>query len=291
MVPDPAYGLTPSGNLRRRLLVSRLFRSGATAAAALAVVTLAILVGYIAYRGLGAMSWTFLTGDLPPQGNGIGPAILGTIELVLIGTLIAAPVGVLTALYINEFASPRTENAVRTLLDLMTGLPTIVIGVFVFGLLVEGHLEFGAAGSVALSMVMIPLIARASLEALVRVPAPLREAADALGVARWRTVLGVILPSALGGIVTATILAVARAAGETAPLLVTTSILTGNGVQLNPFKALPSIPIEIFTLSEAPDATSTQRAWGAAFVLLTAILIANIGARTLLARSRRRLGQ
>jgi phosphate transport system permease protein len=137
---------------------------------------------------------------------------------------------------------------------------------------------------------MTPLIARASVEALSRVPGTLREAADALGVARWRTVLGIILPSALNGIVTATILASARAAGETAPLLFTTT-LYGSGYQLNPLHALPNIPFEIYSLSEAGYPDGVTKAWGAAFVLLAAILIANIAARTLVGRSQRRLGR
>jgi phosphate transport system permease protein len=289
-VPDPAYALTPSGNLRRRMIVSRAFQGAATGAAVLAVGVLGILIYYVAHRGIGALSWGFLTHSLPPAGDGIGPAIAGTLEMVLIAAIIAGTVGLLTAIFLSEFAGPRLGGAVRLLLDLMTGLPTVVIGVFVFGLLVSGSHDSGIAGSVALAIVMVPLIARASLEALARVPTTLRDAADALGVARWRTVLGIIVPSAMNGIATGTILAIARGAGETAPLLFTTSVLIGNGLQLDPTKAMPSIPIEIFTLSEAPDPTSTQQAWGAAFVLLAAILIINIIVRTLTTRAQRKFG-
>ena len=172
----------------------------------------------------------------------------------------------------------------------MNGLPSIVVALFVFGLLVAGRHQSGFAGAVGLAIIMLPLIARASQEMLLLVPGQLRDAADALGVARWRTVLGVVLPSALGGIVTGTILAVARAAGETAPVLVLTSIYP-NKTSFDLFgQAIPNIPVLIFTASEAADPAGYTRAWGAALVLLTLILLANVGARALLARSRRRLG-
>ena len=143
----------------------------------------------------------------------------------------------------------------------------------------------------ALAIIMLPLIARSSQEVLLLVPATQREAADALGVARWRSIIGVILPAALGGILTGTVLAVARAAGETAPLLVLTSIAPPT-VGVNPFgHALPNIPVYIFTLSEQADPQGFTRAWGAAFVLLVFILISSLGARALLARSRSKISR
>jgi phosphate transport system permease protein len=178
---------------------------------------------------------------------------------------------------------------IRGALDAMQGLPSIVVGVVIFGLMVAGHGETGLAGSVALAIIMLPLIARGSQEVLLRAPGSLREAAEALGVSHWRTVVGVILPSSIGGILTATILAVARAAGETAPLLLLTSTVP-NSVTLNVFgQPLPNIPVMIFNLSEGDDPSGFSRAWGAAFVLLAAILLANVGARVLLARSGRKL--
>ncbi|MGO9899269.1 MAG: phosphate ABC transporter permease PstA [Solirubrobacteraceae bacterium] len=292
-LPDPDFSLTASGNLRRRAVVSRLIETGATAAAVLAVAVLGILVYYVASQGIGAISWTFLTSSLPPPfgtGSGIGPAIAGTGEIVAFATLIALPVGVLTALYLSEFAGGRVASVVKLLVDMLNGIPTIVTAVVVYGLIVLAFGESGFAGSVALSIVMVPLITRASLEALVRVPGTLREAADALGVGRWRTVVGVIIPGAMGGILTASILAAARAAGETAPLLICDSLF-GPGLQLNPFKAMPNIPFAILALTEQGSASATQTAWGAAFVLLFAILVANVGARALVARSNRRSGR
>jgi phosphate transport system permease protein len=138
---------------------------------------------------------------------------------------------------------------------------------------------------------MLPLIARSSQEVLLLVPGTLREAADALGVTRWRTVVGVILPSAIGGIVTGTILAVARAAGETAPLLIVDSIWDPSTTTVNMFHGVPNIPVMILTLIEQPDPSGVARAWGAALALLTVILVANVGARILLARSKRKMGQ
>ena len=161
-------------------------------------------------------------------------------------------------------------------------MPTIIVGLFVFGLLVVGHHQSGFAGAFALAIIMLPLIARATQEVLLLVPRGLREAADALGVSHWRTVVGVVLPTARGGILTATVLAVARAAGETAPLILLSSIFA-NTVSVNPFsqQGLPNIPVYIFTASEGAEHSGFARAWGAAFVLLAFILLANIAGRAL----------
>jgi phosphate transport system permease protein len=285
-LPDPAGPLTPSGHLRRRQLVSGLAEASQTTAALLAVAVLGIVVYSVASRGASVLSIDFLTED-PPffvglPGGGIAPAIVGTGVIIAIATAIAMPMGILVALYLTEFAGPRSRPPIRLALDLLNGLPTIVVGLFVFGLLVVGHHQSGFAGSFALAIIMLPLIARATQEVLLLVPPSLREAADALGVSHWRTVVGVVLPTARGGILTATVLAVARAAGETAPLILTSSIFA-NTVSVNPFggKALPNIPVYIFTASEAADPYGFARAWGAALVLLSFILLASVGARTI----------
>jgi phosphate transport system permease protein len=180
---------------------------------------------------------------------------------------------------------------IRLALDLLNGLPTIVIGLFLFGALVVGKHQSGFAGALALALIMLPLIARASQEVLALVPRGLREAAEALGVSHWRAVRGIVLPTALGGILTATALAVARAAGETAPLIFLSSIFA-NKVSLNLFgEALPNIPVYIFTASEAADRYGFARAWGAGFVLLMFILLTSLGGRVLLARSRSKLAR
>ena len=291
-VPDPAYSLTASGNLRRRQLVSRIFVGAAIAAAALAVAVLGILVYYVFQRGASVITPSFFVDTLPAfngVGGGIGPALVGTLELVLIATVIALPVGVLTAIYLSEFAGPRIGSAIRLMLDLLAGLPTIIAGVFVAGLLTNRFGQSAYAGGVALSIVEVPLIARASLEAISRVPMSMREAADALGIARWRGVVGVILPTAANGIVTASILAVARAAGETAPILFTSALFT-QAYQLNPTKSVPSVVLVIFQLLESGYPLSIEKAWGAALTLMVIILIVNIGARVWLRRSQRKRG-
>lgn len=286
---DPAAPLTPSGNLRRRRAFSRLAEHGATAAALAAVGVLGIVVFAVVVHGASALSLDFLLKGAP---DGIGPELVGTAEIVAIGTLIAAPVGILVAVYLTEFGTGRLAAWIKLTLDLMNGLPSIVVGLFVFGLIVEAtHKQSGFAGSVALAIIMLPIVARGTVEILLLVPSSLREAADALGVSRWRSVLGVILPSAIGGILTSTVLAVARAAGETAPLLLLTSVYDPSRVALNPFEALPNIPTTIFRLSEEASPEGFTQAWGAGLVLLTFIMITSIGARILLARTRSKMAR
>lgn len=291
---DPTAPLTASGNLRRRGVVSRLVDFTTTGAAALAVTVMGIVVYTVIKRGAPVLSFAFITqNQVGLGGGGIANYLLGSVVVVALGAVIAFPIGLLTALYLTEFAGPRSRlgGILKVALEMMQGIPTIVIGLFVFGLIViPEHLESGFAGAVALAIVMLPLMARASQEVLMLVPGSLREAADALGVSRWRSVRGVILPAAMGGIVTGAILAVARAAGETAPLLICDSIFSTSGTQLNPFgHGVPSIPMYILTVSDLASPEAYPLAWGAAFVLMMFILLANIGARVLLARSRARM--
>jgi phosphate transport system permease protein len=291
---DPTAPLTASGNLRRRAAVSRFVAGGATLAAVIAVAMLGIVVFGVVSRGAPALNLDFIVTN--PQGlvsGGILNSILGTIEVVLIGAVIAAPIGVLTGLYLTEFAGrrSRTGRAMATALDVLQGVPTIVTGLFIYGLIViPQHKESGVAGAVALSIVMLPLMARAAQEVLLLVPNNQREAADSLGVARWRAVLTVIVPAAAGGIITGIILAVARAAGETAPMLICNSLYNPTATGLNPFKGVPTIPMLIFTNSDLSVSAAITRLWGEAFVLLIMILVLNVGARLLLARSRAKMG-
>ncbi|MBV8759535.1 MAG: ABC transporter permease subunit, partial [Deltaproteobacteria bacterium] len=217
----------------------------------------------------------------------------GTGVLIAFAALLAVPVGILTGLFLTEFAGPRSRGgrALKLALDLLQGTPTIIVALFIYGLIViPERKETGLAGAIALAIVILPLTARSSQEVLQLVPTSLREAADALGVPRWRTVLTVILPTAMGGIATGAILAVARAAGETAPLLICNSLYEQSATQVNLFtQGIPSIPMYILFASDSSDPQAFTLGWGAAFVLLVSILLANIGARVLLARSRRRL--
>jgi phosphate transport system permease protein len=292
---DPASPLRPSGHLRRRQIVSRVIETTQTASALLALAVLGILVYSVVEHGAGVLNLDFLTQGPPRSvelpGGGIAPEIVGTALLMAVATAIAMPIGVLIALYLSEIARPNSKPAqlVALALDLLNGLPTIVVGLFVFGLLVVGGGQSGFAGAIALAIIMLPLIARAAQEVLRLVPNNMREAANALGVSHWRTIRGVILPSALGGILTGTILAVARAAGETAPLILVSSVFSST-VSLNLFgQALPNIPVYIYTSSEGASTYGFERAWGAAFVLLIFICITSLGGRTLLSRSRAKL--
>lgn len=280
-------------NLRRRRRTDRLMRWSATAAAASAVAILGIVVASVVVHGASAVSFSFLTQDpavgLGAAGGGIANAIIGSALIVAVGTAIALPLGVLIALYLTEFATPRTAGPIRLALDLLNGTPTIVIGVFIFGLLVVSRSQTGFAASIGLAIVMLPLMARTTQEMLLLVPRDLRDAAHALGVRRWRMILGVVLPSALGGILTGAILAIARAFGETAPLLLSDSVF-GNTTSLNVFgTAIPNIPIDIYRYSESGFPEDHARAWGAALVLIVLILIGNLSARGMLARQRRRM--
>jgi phosphate transport system permease protein len=198
------------------------------------------------------------------------------------------PVGLLVAIYLVEYAPPAIRTAVTLVLDVLNGVPAIVIGIFVYGLIVVGSGQSGWAGSFALACLMLPLLTRSTMEVLVLVPNSLREASLGLGIPRWRTTLSIVLPQTIGGIVTGTVLAVARVAGETAPLLFTSS-LVGTKTSWDPFHALQSVPVAIFELSEQPDPASHQRAWAAALVLLLFILFTSLTARWFATRSRRKL--
>ena len=289
----PEVDLRPGGRLRRRRIVNRIMETIGTLAALAAVALLVIVVVSVVRKGAPSLSWHFLTSEpnlFGGPGGGISNAIVGSILIVAVATAIALPVGVLTAIFLTEFAPPRIAVPIQVVTDVLAGLPTIVVGVFIYGLLVIGHQQSGFAGAVALSIVMLPLVARAAQEVLLLVPTALREGSLALGVSRWRTVLGVVLPTAFGGIVTGTVLAVARAAGETAPLLFTTSIFS-NAVTTDMSHAMPNIPVLIFIYSEQPDAALHQDAWAAAVVLIGFVLVASLLARLLLSRATKKLGE
>jgi phosphate transport system permease protein len=298
--PTPEITLKASGRGRRRLLVNRLAELAALGAACAAIAVLAILVWSVLSRGVNALNWDFFTKGpavFGQTGGGVAPALVGSLLLVLIATAMALPFGVLTAIFVSEFAPPRIGEQVRLWLDVLNGFPSIVIGIFVFALMVKtrlpvvgwGNHQSALAGGFALAIIMLPLVARATMEVLALVPNQLREASYALGVSKWNTVLRVVLPTAFGGILTGTTLAVARAAGETAPLLFT-CVLAGQTTDWNPTHSVNSIPFTIFTYSEAPDEALHQQAWALAFVLIAFVLVSSLTARFLLDRSRRKLG-
>jgi phosphate transport system permease protein len=280
-------------NLPRRKAVNRLMEALAMLAALIAVAILGIVVWSVAKRGASALDLNLLTKNpapfsFTPVKQGIANAFAGSLVLVGLATLMALPVGILVAVYLTEFAPGVVRHGVSLVLDVLNGIPAIVIGIFVYGLLVIGHGQSGWAGAFALACLMLPLVTRSTMEVLLLVPSSLREASLALGVARWRTTLSIVLPQTIGGVLTGTVLAVARVAGETAPLLFTSS-LVGTNTSWSPFHALQSIPVAIFELSESPDPADHARAWAAALVLLIFILVTSLGARWLATRNRRRL--
>ena len=282
-----------NGNLRRRHFANRLMEGSAWIAAVLAVGVLALVILSVAVKGIGSISLDFLTQNADPNSieatGGIANALVGTAIMVGIGALISIPIGILVAIYTNEFAGPRSESIIRYFLDVLNGVPTIVTGIFVFALLVEGGQQSGWAGGVALAIVMLPLVARACQEVLRLVPGSVKEAGLALGASRWRTTVSVVVPTALSGMITGALLAVARAIGETAPLLLVSSIFA-NTLQTSPSQALPSVPVIIFQFSESPTPAKHDQAWAAALVLIFVVLLISIVARVLSARMRRRLG-
>jgi phosphate transport system permease protein len=284
---DPTQPLVATGNLRRRHAASRVAQALAIAAAVAAVAVLVIVVWAVVSHGIKAISWDFITKGEP---DGIGPNLVGTGIIVGIGTLVALPIGVLIALFLSEYAGRRGSRAVQLLMDVMNGLPAIIVAVFIYILIVEPtKQQSGLAAGIALSIIEVPLIARGTQEVLNLVPGAQREAADALGVARWRSVLTIILPAALGGIVTATLLSVARAAGETAPVLLLSSFGQGDRFHLNPLEELPNVPVRIFQLSEEANPEGFTKAWGLSLVLIVIILVLGLGSRALLNRSKRKL--
>jgi phosphate transport system permease protein len=287
--PNPLAVVTPRS--RRRKRVGILMEILSTSAAVLAIVVLGIVVVSVARKGLPAIGTDFFTKNPAPvfqTGGGIKNAIVGTLIMTGLAVLIAVPVGVLVAIFNTEFAPLPVAEAVRIGLNVLAGVPTIVVGIFIFGLLVVGSGQSAIAASLGLSILMVPLIARATEEVLALVPTTLREGGMALGATRARTVVTVILPTAVGGIVTATIVAVARAAGETAPLLFTSSIFA-NQVVTDVHQAMASIPLTIYVDSESPSVADQQTAWAAALVLMAGVLLMGIIGRALSLRTRRQI--
>lgn len=285
------YDLTVrSAGLRRRRIVEKAFGVVAALCALAAVAMLWIVIGSVISKGGSSLSLSFFTEPrgLFGEAGGVADAIVGSLLIVGIATALAVPVGVLVAIYLAEFASRTIGTFVRVVLDVMNGIPAIVVGIFVFGVVVAGRGQSALAGAFALSILMVPLIARSTQEVLALVPGALREASLALGVSRWRTVVGVVLPAALGGIVTGTVLAVARVAGETAPLLFTSSI-TANAISTDVRQALPTLPVTIFQYSESADPHEQALAWTSALVLISFVLVASVLARALSLRSRKKI--
>lgn len=287
---DPYDITVRSSGLGRRRLTEKGFGLVAIAAALLACSILALVLGTVVVKGFSQLDTTLLTEPRPLFGEegGIADALIGSAIIVAICALIAIPVSVLIAIYMSEYASPRISRALRVVLDVLNGVPAIVVGIFVFGVLVVGNGQKAVYGSVALAILMMPMVARATQEVLEIVPRSQREGSLALGVTKWRTVWSIILPSAIGGILTGVVIAIARVAGETAPLLFTSSI-AANAVSFDPSQALPTLPVAIFAFSESPDPAEQALGWAAALVLIAFVLLMNVLAKVFAGPKRRQL--
>ncbi len=287
------FSLAPTMQLRRRKLAGRAVEAVMLLAALAAVAVLVLVVASVVERGHGALTKDFFTqvpAGFAQTGGGIANSIVGTVVIVAFATLFSLPIGVLIAIYTNELAPRQVRRLVGLVLDVLNGVPSIVIGIFVFGLLVIGHHQSALDASIALSIIMLPLVARSTQEVLALVPGSLREASQALGVSKWRTTAGIVLPASMGGIFTGATLAIARAAGETAPLLFTCSLTTSQ-LDWNPHHALQAIPLTIFQYLESPNPDDHARAWAAALVLMTFVLAVSLLSKAVLARSRRKLSR
>src|SRR4051812_47589638 len=275
----------------RRRRTDSVGRGLLLAATLLALVPLILVVFYLLQKGLGAISWSFFTTD--PSGRflgdpgGIKSAIIGTILIVGLATLIAVPLGVGVALYLVEYGKKSWfANTVRYFIDVMTGVPSIVFGLFIYIVLVLSGFAgsfAGWKGSIALALLMLPVVTRSAEVVLNLVPDGLREAALALGAPRWRVIFRVVLPTALPGILTGSLLAVARGAGETAPLLFTAFAV--NATTWNLGQQMNSLPIQIFNDVRQAQANIVERAWGAALTLVAMVLILTLVARLIQRRS------
>jgi phosphate transport system permease protein len=278
---------------RRRRNTDRMMRGVLLAGTLVALVPLLLVLYYLLHKGLGAWSLDFFTKD--PTGNflgdqgGVKSALLGTIEMVLLASAIAIPIGWGVGLYLVEFGRQgRFAQTVRYFVDVMTGVPSIVFGLFIYiTLVLTGWFGSGFAGwkgSVALALLMLPIVTRSAEVVLLLVPDSLREAALALGSPRWRVVLRIVLPTALPGLVTGSLLAIARGAGETAPLIFTATLANASSFDLN--QRMNSLPAQIFNdVGQAQDRL-VGRAWGAALTLVLMILALNLIARLASRRNR-----
>jgi len=278
-----------SGRLMRRRISSGVMIALSFLAAALAVVPLIVILAYLIKAGAGALSLDFFTHMPRPageSGGGMANAIVGTLILVGVASVIGLPVGIGAGLYLAEHKGAKLAELVRFLADVLNGLPSIVMGIFAWEFLVKPLGHFSAlAGGAALGAMMIPLVTRTTEEMVRTVPQSLREAALALGYPRWRTSLQIVLRTALGGIVTGVLVAVARVAGETAPLLFT--VIGNQFWSVNLTQPIAALPLQIYTYATGPYDDWHAQAWAGALVLIALMLIVSVIARFV---TRARLG-
>jgi len=267
--------------LLRRQLMNGFMSVLVTVLTVLAVSILLTIFGHILFNGFSSLNWDFFTQIPKPygeSGGGIAPAILGTLVMLALAGIVAIPIGLGTAIYLSEFGRGRFASGVRFCLELLAELPSIVVGVFVWAVLVRSVTGYsGLAGAAALVVIMIPIIAKSVEEILHLVPDSLRESALALGLPRWRVVLRVVIPTVLPGILTGVVLAMARAAGETAPLLLTA--LGNSFFNLELTKPMAAIPLQIYNYAIAPYDDWHAKAWGATLILIVVVAVLSAAVR------------
>lgn len=278
---------------RSRRVKDRLATIWMIGALLVAVIPLAVVIGYVLVKGVGALSVDWFTKDLPAvtrkPGGGMGPAIVGTLLITFGAAVMAIPLGVLGAIYLHEYGgSGKLARLIRFMADVMTGVPSIVMGLFIYTIFTLRFGLMGFGGSLALACLMLPIIIRSTEEMLRLVPDELRQGSYALGNRKWRTILTVVLPSAFGGIVSGVMLAIARAAGETAPLI----FVIGAGARklnLNLFDGnMTALSVQIYQNAATPFEAAQTRAWGAALTLIAIVFLFTILARVVSARVARR---
>ena len=271
---------------RRRNVVNNLMLGLCGLCAFLTVSTLFVVLGFLVFNGISSVNFNFFTRlPLSPgqDGGGMANAILGSAQIVLVATLIGLPIGFFAGIYLAEFGGKKFGFLVRYTADLLNGIPSIVIGIFAWTVIVVPLHHFSAlAGSLALSLMLIPITARNTEQFLLEVPTSMREGSLALGASKWRTIVSVIVPAARRGIMTGMILGVARISGETAPLLFTA--LNNQFWSTGVSEPTATLPVMIFTHAVAPYDDWHRQAWAAGLVLLTLVLIANILARMVISR-------
>jgi len=241
----------------------------------LVLVPLVAIFGYVVYRGAGSINWAFLTQTPKPvgePGGGMANAIVGSALILTIASIIGVPFGIGAGIYLAEFGRNRVGSAVRFTADVLSGVPSIVMGIVAWAILVRGHGFSALAGGVALSIMMVPTISRTTEEMLLLVPQALREAAYGLGVPRWRTTLSIVLRTATSGVITGVMLAFARVAGETAPLLFTA--LGNTFWNLHYDQPTAALPLQIYVYANSPYDDWHRQAWAGAFVLIVLIVTA-----------------
>ena len=270
-------------NLARRKLINNAMTALTGLCALFAVASLFFILGYIFWGGVRGLSLGFLINSPKPIGepdSGIANAIVGSVILITLGSLIGMPVGILGGIYLSEFGSNKVGLLLRFLIDTLTGTPSIIIGVFVWTVMVHPMGHFSAlSGGVALGIMMMPIVARTTEEMISLVPHSLREAGLALGAPRWRVTLGVVLRTAASGVATGAMLAIARIAGETAPLLFTALGL--NYLSTNLLQPMASLTFQIYYYAQSPYEEWHDMAWAATLVLVTMILVLNIAVKIL----------